>query len=83
MILCVTGIDFHIGLPKELNYRVARFYADSMMLEAFKRFVGGLIDPINREVAWHMVTDGDKIFKLIDNMADFMDVSFEWKLQSQ
>ncbi|XP_072027158.1 beta-lactamase domain-containing protein 2-like [Amphiura filiformis] len=67
------GIEFYIGLPKELNYRVARYFKDGEDINAVKSFLRSQLDPTNRDVSWGMVTGQSKLKEVIDNADDLMD----------
>ncbi|XP_072025303.1 beta-lactamase domain-containing protein 2-like [Amphiura filiformis] len=67
------GIEFYIGLPKELNYRVARFFTDGGDLNGVKSFLRSQMDPINRQITWGMVTGQNKVKDVFGNAADASD----------
>ncbi len=69
-----TGIDFYIGLPEELNYRIARFFTDGNDLDGVMSILKSMTDPINRQLMWASMTGQNKIDELIKNSKDLWDV---------
>ncbi|XP_072027157.1 beta-lactamase domain-containing protein 2-like [Amphiura filiformis] len=69
------GVEFYIGLPKELNYRVARMLFDGKDWESLKRTVRGLMDPFNRQMVWAMMTGNGLVGKLVENIKDIADMT--------
>ncbi|XP_072025302.1 beta-lactamase domain-containing protein 2-like [Amphiura filiformis] len=67
------GIEFYIGLPKELNYRVARYFTDGKDLNGVKSFLRSQMDPINRQITWGTVTGQNKRKEVFGNFADASD----------
>ena len=70
-----TGIDFYIGLPEELNYRVARYYTYGNDLDGVMCVIKSMADPINRQLMWTSMTGQNKLDKVIENARDIFDVS--------
>ena len=66
------GIDFHIGLPLEQNYRVSRYFTG---LKPFRSFLRSLQDPHNREFMWKWTTGEARIQEVVDNAKSIIDVS--------
>ena len=68
-----TCIDFHIGLPRELNHRVSRYFTG---LKPLRSFLQSLRCPINRELYWAWLVTGEcKIKEIAENGAAILDVS--------
>ncbi|XP_072026501.1 beta-lactamase domain-containing protein 2-like [Amphiura filiformis] len=66
------GIEFYIGLPSELNYRVSRFFTASTNL--FLMMWTSLADPVNRRLFWDMFVSGESILPaVIENCGDVCD----------
>ena len=73
----VTGIEFYIGLPRELNYRVGRYFTDGSDLAGIRSFIRSMMDETNRLITWRMMTGKGLLKQVIDNCQDaFADVSF-------
>lgn len=64
------GIDFHIGLPLEQNYRVSRYFTG---LKPFRSFLRSLQDPHNREFMWKWTTGEARIQEVVDNAKSIID----------
>ena len=69
-ILFYLGIDFHIGLPLELNYRVGRFASGAKSLVLM--ILTGLLDPMLRAMTWEMITGDIIIAAVMDNAGDLV-----------
>lgn len=64
------GIEFHIGLPLELNYRVGRFASGAKSLVLM--ILTGLLDPMLRAMTWEMITGDIIIAAVMDNAGDLV-----------
>ena len=73
--LIFTGVEFYIGLPKELNYRVARYFADTLNFKGLANFVRMLMDKDNREIMWGMISGNSKIKMVLQSIPELQDVS--------
>ncbi len=75
----MTGIEFYIGLPIELNYKVARYFADKLNWDGLKSFIKSLFDATNREITMKMFASGmskeSTFSKLIANSKHVSNVS--------
>ncbi|XP_072027156.1 beta-lactamase domain-containing protein 2-like [Amphiura filiformis] len=68
------GIEFYIGLPKELNYRVARLFTNGGDWNGVKSFFRSMMDPQTRELTLGMMTGRFKnLDKLIESSKDLTD----------
>ncbi|XP_072027160.1 beta-lactamase domain-containing protein 2-like [Amphiura filiformis] len=70
------GIEFYIGLPKELNYRVARYFTDKLNnWDALRRFLISMMNQKNRELTMTMMfgTNKSLISKMMENTGNVSD----------
>ena len=71
----IIGIEFYVGLPRELNYRMARYITDGNDLSGFRSFLRGMMDPNMRELQWKTIMGKGKLPEVFENALSLVDVS--------